>query len=299
MKLKVMFLFACLFLSIGIAIAQSSNATGRVLSAEDNEPIVGATVQIEGTDTGTITDLDGKFTINVPSSAQILVISFIGMETQKINIKEKNRTDLTIKLKPTAEVLDEVLVTGTYGSAKKLGSIVGSVVAIRSDKIENRPSANFADALQGQVAGLQVYTSSGEPSEGVSMRLRGIGSISSSNEPLFILDGSPISGGAFTAINPSDIENVTVLKDASSTSIYGSRAANGVVVITTKRGRGAKPTVSIKGQYGFSEPALPTTRMMTTSQYYDLWKTISPNADFSIIRKQRHLSGRPLRKCHR
>lgn len=285
MKLKVMFLFACLFLSIGIAIAQSSNATGRVLSAEDNEPIVGATVQIEGTDTGTITDLDGKFTINVPSSAQILVISFIGMETQKINIKEKNRTDLTIKLKPTAEVLDEVLVTGTYGSAKKLGSIVGSVVAIRSDKIENRPSANFADALQGQVAGLQVYTSSGEPSEGVSMRLRGIGSISSSNEPLFILDGSPISGGAFTAINPSDIENVTVLKDASSTSIYGSRAANGVVVITTKRGRGAKPTVSIKGQYGFSEPALPTTRMMTTSQYYDLWKTISPNADFSIIRK--------------
>ena len=158
MKLKVMFLFACLFLSIGIAIAQSSNATGRVLSAEDNEPIVGATVQIEGTDTGTITDLDGKFTINVPSSAQILVISFIGMETQKINIKEKNRTDLTIKLKPTAEVLDEVLVTGTYGSAKKLGSIVGSVVAIRSDKIENRPSANFADALQGQVAGLQVYT---------------------------------------------------------------------------------------------------------------------------------------------
>ena len=120
MKLKIMFLFACLFLSIGIAIAQSSNATGRVLSAEDNEPIVGATVQIEGTDTGTITDLDGKFTINVPSSAQILVISFIGMETQKINIKEKNRTDLTIKLKPTAEVLDEVLVTGTYGSAKKL-----------------------------------------------------------------------------------------------------------------------------------------------------------------------------------
>ena len=285
MKLKVMFLFACLFLSIGIAIAQSSNATGRVLSAEDNEPIVGATVQIEGTDTGTITDLDGKFTINVPSSAQILVISFIGMETQKINIKAKNRTDLTIKLKPTAEVLDEVLVTGTYGSAKKLGSIVGSVVAIRSDKIENRPSANFADALQGQVAGLQVYTSSGEPSEGVSMRLRGIGSINSSNEPLFILDGSPISGGAFTAINPSDIENVTVLKDASSTSIYGSRAANGVVVITTKRGRGAKPTVSIKGQYGFSEPALPTTKMMTTSQYYDLWKTISPNADFSIIRK--------------
>ncbi len=236
MKLKIMFLFACLFLSIGIAIAQSSNAIGRVLSAEDNEPIVGATVQIEGTDTGTITDLDGKFTINVPSSAQILVISFIGMETQKINIKEKNRTDLTIKLKPTAEVLDEVLVTGTYGSAKKLGSIVGSVVAIRSDKIENRPSANFADALQGQVAGLQVYTSSGEPSEGVSMRLRGIGSINSSNEPLFILDGSPISGGAFTAINPSDIENVTVLKDASSTSIYGSRAANGVVVITTKRG---------------------------------------------------------------
>ena len=251
-----MFLFACLFLSIGIAIAQSSNATGRVLSAEDNEPIVGATVQIEGTDTGTITDLDGKFTINVPSSAQILVISFIGMETQKINIKEKNRTDLTIKLKPTAEVLDEVLVTGTYGSAKKLGSIVGSVVAIRSDKIENRPSANFADALQGQVAGLQVYTSSGEPSEGVSMRLRGIGSISSSNEPLFILDGVPIASSDFNTISPGDIESISVLKDASSTSIYGARAANGVVVITTKRGLSMdKAKVTLRAQYGFSQLA--------------------------------------------
>lgn len=118
MNQRVMFLLTCLFLHIGMAMAQSPNVTGRVLSAEDNEPIVGATVQIEGTNNGTVTDLDGKFTLNLPSSAKILVISFIGMETQKIDIKEKNKTDLTIKLKPSAEVLDEVLVTGTYGSAK-------------------------------------------------------------------------------------------------------------------------------------------------------------------------------------
>lgn len=161
--------------------------------------------------------------------------------------------------------------------------MVGSVAAVKSEKISNRPSANFADALQGQVAGLQVFTSSGEPSENVSMRMRGVGSINSSTEPLFILDGSPISSGVFTALNPSDIENVTILKDASSTSIYGSRAANGVVVITSKRGRGAKPTVTVKGQYGFSQPALPTSEMMNTTQYYNLWKTVNPNADFSKI----------------
>lgn len=276
MKQKVMLLLTCLFLSIGMVMAQSSKVTGRVLSAEDNEPIVGATVQIEGTNTGTVTDLDGKFTINAPSSAKHLIISFIGMETQKLTIRQGHMSNLVIKLEATSEILDEVLVTGTYGSAKKLGSIVGSVAAVKSDKIENRPSANFADALQGQVAGLQVYTSSGEPSEGVSMRLRGVGSINSSTEPLFILDGSPISSGAFTAINPSDIENVTVLKDASSTSIYGSRAANGVVVITTKRGKGAKPTVSIKGQYGFSQPALPTTEMMSTSSTMTCGKPLLP-----------------------
>lgn len=195
------------------------------------------------------------------------------MENKEVPIKPS----VKVTLKPMTELLSEVLVTGTYGSAKKLGSMVGSVAAVKSEKIANRPSANFADALQGQVAGLQVFTSSGEPSEGVSMRLRGIGSINSSSEPLFILDGAPISSGAFSAINPNDIENLTILKDASSTSIYGSRAANGVIVITTKRGKGVKPTVTIKGQYGISQRAVENITLMNSEQYFNFCETVNPN----------------------
>ena len=278
----MMLLLTCCIMGVGLVMAQSSKVTGKVLSDEDGEAIIGATVMVKGTTIGTVTDADGFFNLsNVPNSAKVLEISFVGMETMTVKIAP----NLTIRMKNSSEMLDEVLVTGTYGSAKKLGSMVGSVAAVKSEKISNRPSANFADALQGQVAGLQVYTSSGEPSENVSMRLRGVGSINSSTEPLFVLDGSPISSGVFTALNPSDIENVTVLKDASSTSIYGSRAANGVVIITTKRGKGSKPTVSVKGQYGFSQPALPTTEMMNTTQYYNLWKTIKPGANLSTVEK--------------
>lgn len=280
MKRRMLLLLTCCIIGIGMVMAQTSKVTGKVLSEEDGEAVIGATVMVKGTNIGTVTDADGLFSLsNVPGSAKELEVSYVGMEAQIVRIQP----NLTIRMRTSSEMLDEVLITGTYGSAKKLGSMVGSVAAVKSEKISNRPSANFADALQGQVAGLQVFTSSGEPSENVSMRMRGVGSINSSTEPLFILDGSPISSGVFTALNPSDIENVTILKDASSTSIYGSRAANGVVVITSKRGRGAKPTVTVKGQYGFSQPALPTSEMMNTTQYYNLWKTVNPNADFSKI----------------
>ena len=274
MKRKFMLLLICLFIGIGLVTAQVTKVTGTVISEEDGLPVVGASILVKGTAVGTVTDMDGKFQLpNVPSSAKTLVISFIGMENKEVPIKPS----VKVTLKPMTELLSEVLVTGTYGSAKKLGSMVGSVAAVKSEKIANRPSANFADALQGQVAGLQVFTSSGEPSEGVSMRLRGIGSINSSSEPLFILDGAPISSGAFSAINPNDIENLTILKDASSTSIYGSRAANGVIVITTKRGKGVKPTVTIKGQYGISQRAVENITLMNSEQYFNFCETVNPN----------------------
>ena len=274
MKRKFMLLLTCLFIGIGLVTAQVTKVTGTVISEEDGLPVVGASILVKGTAVGTVTDMDGKFQLpNIPSSAKTLVISFIGMENKEVPIKPS----VKVTLKPMTELLSEVLVTGTYGSAKKLGSMVGSVAAVKSEKIANRPSANFADALQGQVAGLQVFTSSGEPSEGVSMRLRGIGSINSSSEPLFILDGAPISSGAFSAINPNDIENLTILKDASSTSIYGSRAANGVIVITTKRGKGVKPTVTIKGQYGISQRAVENITLMNSEQYFNFCETVNPN----------------------
>ena len=200
MKLKVMFLFACLFLSIGIAIAQSSNATGRVLSAEDNEPIVGATVQIEGTDTGTITDLDGKFTINVPSSAQILVISFIGMQSQEVKIKPI----VKVVLKSDAEVLDEVVVTA-YGTSTK-GSFTGSAAVMKADKIEKRQVSNVSNALAGAVAGVQILSNNGQPGEDAKVRIRGVGSINAGTDPLYVVDGVPYDGD-LSSINSADIES--------------------------------------------------------------------------------------------
>lgn len=270
---QLTFILLCLFFSIGSLIAQNKQVTGTVISADDGEPVIGASVVVKGTTRGTVTDEDGKFTLSVPSSVKTLMFSYVGMKTIEMPVKPV----MKVTLESTALALSEVLVSGTYGSAKKLGSIVGSVSAIKAEKIENRPVANFADALQGQVAGLQVFTSTGEPSAGVSMRLRGVGSINSSTEPLFILDGAPISSGAFTALNPSDIESVTVLKDASSTAIYGSRAANGVVVITTKRGKGAKPTVTIKGQYGISQPAISKLNMMNSEQYFRFREMVTPS----------------------
>jgi TonB-dependent SusC/RagA subfamily outer membrane receptor len=154
------------------------------------------------------------------------------MKTESVSVQPTVR----VILKSDTQLMDEVVVVG-YGSAKKLGSVVGSVTTVNNSKIANRPVANAGDALQGQVAGLQVFTPSGEPSGSVVMRLRGVSSINSNTEPLFILDGSPISSGAFTALNPNDIESMTVLKDASSTAIYGSRAANGVVIMTSKKGK--------------------------------------------------------------
>lgn len=173
--------------------------------------------------------------------------------------------------------LSEVVVTG-YGSAKKLGSVVGSVVTVRGEKLQHKPVANMGDALQGEVPGLQVFTSSGEPSAGFNMRIRGITSINATTMPLFILDGSSITSSAFLALNPNDIESMTVLKDASATAIYGSRAANGVIILTSKRGRyGEKPTVIFGAQYGVSEMTRSKSDMMDAQQWFDLQEMLDPS----------------------
>ncbi|MCR6509964.1 TonB-dependent receptor, partial [Bacteroides sp. KH569_7] len=226
------------------------------------------------TQIGAITGVDGDFTLpNVPSSAKTLVISYIGMQTQEVAIKSHVR----VVMKSDSELLEEVVITG-YGSGQKLGSVVGSVTAVGSEKLEKKPVANVADALQGQVAGLQVFTPSGEPSQSVRMRLRGVSSINSSSEPLFILDGSPISAGTFTALNPNDIESMTVLKDASSTAIYGSRAANGVVILTSKKGkRGSKATINISAQYGVSRMTGDNVEMMNAQQWLNFQEALDPS----------------------
>ena len=269
-KLTCILLF--FFVSISMIVAQTMKVKGVVTSEEDGEPIVGASVIIKGTTTGVVTDFNGLFEIDVPSSKKVLSISFIGMDPVEVTAQP----NLKIVMKSNSQQLEEVVVVG-YGSAKKAGSIVGSVALVTNEKIANRPSANVADALQGQVSGLQVFTSSGEPSAGISMRLRGVSSINASTTPLFILDGSPVSSDVFNTLNSSDVESISVLKDASSTAIYGSRAANGVVYITTKKGRGTKPTVTLKGQYGFSQLAQNKLTPMNAEQYLNFQEIIDPS----------------------
>ena len=263
MKRKFMLLLTCLFIGIGLVTAQVTKVTGTVSSEEDGLPVVGASILVKGTAVGSDTDMDGKFQLpNVPSSAKTLVISFIGMQSQELPIKQT----MNVILKPDTETLEEVVVLG-YGSGKKIGSIVGSVAKVNSEKLSAKPVANAMDALQGQVSGLQVYTSSGEPGSSSSSYIRGVGSLTADNEPLYVLDGTPVSSSVMVMMNPNDFESVTVLKDASATSIYGSRAANGVIYITTKRGKiGEKAVITASGNYGTARLARRVSNPMNSTE---------------------------------
>ena len=270
MEKRLTMILASLFLCVGMAVAQTS-VTGTVVSQEDGQPVVGATVRVEGSNAGTVTDVDGKFSVNAPSDAY-LTVTYIGMKEARV----KAGRNLRIVMENDDNALDELVVTG-YGSARKLGTIAGSVATVSGDKLSVSPVSNLGDALQGQVAGLQVFTSSGEPSATASMRIRGVTSIYATTAPLYILDGSEISSSAFLALNPNDIENITVLKDASSTAIYGSRAANGVIIITSKKGNfGEKPTITVSAQYGISQMTSDNEEMMNANQWLKFQEMLNP-----------------------
>ena len=230
-KLIGLFVFLA-FAGIQICFSQTREVTGTVIDKHDKSPLPGVSVVVKSNPgAGVATDVNGKFALKV-NDGDVLVFSFIGMKPFEVAIK--GQSNLNIELESASEALDEVVVIG-YGSGKKIGTIVGSVAKISDEKLKARPSANAMDALQGQVAGLQVYTSSGEPSSSSSVYLRGVGSLTAGNAPLYVLDGIPVSSNVMTTMNSNDFESVTVLKDASATSIYGSRAANGVIYITTKK----------------------------------------------------------------
>ncbi len=257
------------------AYAQDITVTGTVTDASTGETIIGASVVLKGSTTQwTMTDDLGQYSLTVPENG-VLEISFMGYTTQEIPVN--GRTTIDVALEMDAQMLDDVVVVG-YGSARKISSVVGSASTVNKKVIANRPTANAGDALQGQVSGLQVFSSSGEPSASVSMYMRGISSIYSDTEPLFILDGSPVSSGVFSSLNSNDIESVVVMKDASSTAIYGSRAANGVIYITTKKGQaGEKPVVSLRAQYGVSQIARHKMDLMNADQWFEFQRKVNPN----------------------
>ena len=226
--------------------------TGHIISAEDNQPMIGVSVLEKGTTNGVITDMNGNYSITVTKSPAILQFSYIGMKTMEKQVSAATRIDL--KMESDAQMVEEVVVVA-YGTRKK-GTIAGAVSTVKAEKMENVPAAGFDQSLQGQTPGLTVISNSGEPIKAAVFQLRGTNSINSGTSPLFILDGVPISSADFNTISPGDIESISVLKDASSTSIYGARAANGVVVITSKRGLAIdKAKVTMRAQWGFSQLA--------------------------------------------
>lgn len=229
------------------AVVQSDKKiTGTVLDAT-GMPVIGANVMVKGTTNGTITDMDGRFSLDVDKGAT-LVVSYIGFANQEIKVG--NQTNLSIALKEDSKALDELVVVG-YGTVKK-SDLTGSVGSVSMEDV-NKVGITSADrALQGQVAGVQVNARSGQPGESMMIRVRGGNSLSGGNEPLYVIDGMPVEGMS-SDINPEDILSMEVLKDASSTAIYGSRGANGVVMITTKRGKEGKTTVDYNGYIGVSQ----------------------------------------------
>ena len=259
MKRKLMLLMTCLMIGIGLVNAQVSKVTGNVTSEEDGLPVVGASVLVKGTTVGTVTDIDGNFTLtNVPSSAGTLVISFIGMQSQEVKVKPV----VKVVLKSDAEVLDEVVVTG-YGVQRK-ASFTGAASIVGEEAIAKKNDANFVKVLEGSVPGVQMNNSTSMPGVWGSVYIRGRASLNSGTQPLYVIDGMPVNSDTdalstsdnnmvdpMSSINPADIESITVLKDAAATAIYGSRAANGVIVVTTKKGSEGKFNLNLDIKQGF------------------------------------------------
>lgn len=273
MKRKLMLLMTYLFIGIGLVNAQISKVTGHVTSEEDGLPVVGASILVKGTAVGTVTDIDGNFTLtNVPSSAKTLLISFIGLQSQEVAVKPV----VNVVLKSDAEVLDEVMVVA-YGTAKK-SSFTGSASTIKAEQITSGSKESLDKAFAGKMAGVRIASATGDPGSMGEMNIRGVGSINGSKSPLYVIDGVVMksdgdmnyygkSQSVLSTLNPDDIESMTVLKDAAAASLYGSRAANGVVIITTKSGKEGKTRVSYNGEVGWSKMAVDQYKMMGAADY--------------------------------
>ena len=245
------------------SFAQENAFTGKV-TAEDSSPLPGVTISIKGTNKGTNSDANGNFRISVPKNG-ILVFSFVGFTAQEINVG--SRSTINVSLISSNENLTEVIVT-TFGTAKKT-SFTGSAATIGANELAVRPITNVGQALAGIAAGVQTTAGSGQPGSSPAIRIRGFGSISSSNDPLYVVDGVPYSA-SIANLNNDDIESITVLKDAASTALYGARAANGVVVVTTKKGVKGKTSINVKYTKGFNSRALPEYHRVGPAEYYPL-----------------------------
>ena len=263
---------ASLFLFIGIALAQTT-VKGTVVTYEDNEPIIGASIQVVGaTNIGTITDMNGQFTLEVPAGKTTLKITYVGMEPLEVAVSSK---PLRIQLRNDANNLDEVVVVA-YGTQKKT-SLTGAIQEVKSEDILLRPTSSVASALEGTVTGVQVNSTYGVPGEDPSIRIRGIGTVNGSSTPLYVIDGVPY-GGNISDLNPQDIESMSVLKDAASAALYGNRASNGVILITTKKGKQGKLNINLDVKLGTYSRGIPEYDVMGANQWMEAqWLNMKNN----------------------
>lgn len=283
MKKLFKWVVCMMLLTMSISAYAQKTVSGVVTSSEDKQPLVGVSVVVKGTANGTITDIDGKYSLSVPEKST-LVFSFVGFTS--LEQAFDGSSTLNVELKVGADVLNEVVVTG-YGSQLKR-TLTGNIAKIKSKDIQDVPVSSVDQALQGKAAGVQINGGSGKVGQASQIRIRGQSSVSASNEPLFVVDGVPITnnnlsveGGAtnpLTDININDIESLEILKDASAAAIYGARGANGVILITTKRGKSGKTTVSFGAQYGNSKPTRKV-EFLNTQQYIDYYLKAAANSD--------------------
>lgn len=262
---RLTYLLFCLLIGIGIVSAQTMKVTGTVTSADDGLPIIGASIVVKGTTVGTVTDIDGAFTLDVPNSAKTLEIKFVGMKAQLVDVKP----NLKIILESENQVLDEVMVVA-YGTAKK-SSFTGAASTVRGETIQKMQVSDISKSLEGAIAGVQTSSDSGTPGSSASIRIRGIGSISSSQEPLIVVDGVPYEG-SLNSISPQDIESLTVLKDAAANSMYGARGSNGVIIVTTKGSKAGKAKINFEARYGFNARGVkPYDVIENAGEYYEMF----------------------------
>lgn len=255
------------------SVQQSNVVKGQVVD-ENGEPIIGANVLVKGTSIGVSSDVNGQFSLSAGSHKVTLLVSYVGYVTQEVNVE--NNRPVRIVLLPNTELLEEVVVTG-YGTFKK-SAYAGSASTVKTTELQDVPATSFSDLLQGAAPGVQMSSGSGQPGSAVSLNIRGMGSFNASNSPLYVIDGVPVISGdvstlgtdggfdIMSTLSNTDIENITVIKDAAAASMYGSRAANGVVLITTKSGKVGKAQVSLKADWGFSDFAMEFRPTMNGEQ---------------------------------
>ena len=269
LKKRASLLMGMLALSLA-SVAQVKTVTGQVSDAT-GEPVIGATVYVKGSaSNGAVTDIDGNFSLSNVNSADVLQVSFIGYTTQEITVGEKKQ--IIVKLHEDNNELEDVVVVG-YGTMKKK-DLTGSVATVKGDALTKVPVPNVAEALAGKLPGVRVTTSDGSPDAEIVIRVRGGGSITSDNTPLYIVDGFPTE--SISDISSNDIEDITVLRDASSTAIYGSRGANGVILITTKGAKSGKSRVNYNG-------FLQTKRIANRLEAMNTYDYIMSNYEYAML----------------